>query len=65
MANIKKYTEEERDVMREYLHDRFDREYYDEIYGLDRAKDEEYDEALSELEEREYWRNVLDNEPRR
>lgn len=52
----KKYIDD--DVMREYLHDRYDE------YDYPNDTDDDDDDALSELEGREYWRNVLFDELR-
>ena len=51
------YTEEE--IRAEYMRDRFDDDRHEE------EEDEEEGESLEELEEREYWRNVLNDELRR
>lgn len=49
------------EVMEEFLKHRFD----DEMYDIEPTEDEDEDESLSELEEREYWHNVLADELRR
>lgn len=49
------------EVMEEFLKHRFD----DEMYDIEPTEDDDEDESLSELEEREYWHNVLADELRR
>ena len=44
------------DVLKDYLRDRFDDDRYE--------PDNEGEESLEDIEDREYWRNVLDDELR-